>query len=141
MNATIATALLSGPQGSYPPHQPGHQWRFANCDRMPVSYTSGQPSKPRRYPTCWWASSQWNHTVSSTLWQRAWTSSPHSPHPSTSAYARHLKSRHPFVFAAQYLISLSDNNINICAAQWADHQLECGVDEQPYKTPHSHPWH
>jgi len=39
---------------------------------------------------------------------------------SSSASARRLKSRHPFVPAAQ-LISLSDTN-NICAAQWADHQ-------------------
>jgi len=39
----------------------------------------------------------------------------------SSANARRLKSRHPFVPAAQYLISLSDNN-NIRAAQWADYQ-------------------
>jgi len=41
-------------------------------------------------------------------------------HPS-SAVARRLKSRHPFVPAEQQLISFSDNN-NIRAAQWADHQ-------------------
>jgi len=39
----------------------------------------------------------------------------------SSANARRLKSRHPFVRAAQHLISLSDKN-NIRAAQWADHQ-------------------
>ena len=39
---------------------------------------------------------------------------------SSSTVARHLKSRHPFVSAAQQLISFSDNNIR--AAQWADHQ-------------------
>jgi len=39
----------------------------------------------------------------------------------SSANARCLKSRHPFVSAAQQLISLSDNN-NIRAAQWADDQ-------------------
>jgi len=39
----------------------------------------------------------------------------------SSANARHLNSRHPFVPAAQQLISSSDNN-NICAAQWADQQ-------------------
>jgi len=39
----------------------------------------------------------------------------------SSANARRLKSRHPFVPAAQQLISSSDNH-NICAAQWADHQ-------------------
>jgi len=37
----------------------------------------------------------------------------------SSAVARRLKSRHPFVPAEQQLISLSDNN-NIRAAQWAD---------------------
>jgi len=36
------------PQCSYPPHQPR---RLANCDWMPASYTSGQPSNPRRHPT------------------------------------------------------------------------------------------
>ena len=41
-------------------------------------------------------------------------------HPS-SAVARRLKSRHPFVPAAQQLVSFSDNN-NIRVAQWADHQ-------------------
>ena len=38
-----------------------------------------------------------------------------------SANARRLKSRHPFVPAAQQLISSSDNN-NIRAALWVDHQ-------------------
>ena len=37
-----------------------------------------------------------------------------------SANARHLKSRHPFVPAAQHPISLSDNNIH--AGEWADYQ-------------------
>jgi len=39
----------------------------------------------------------------------------------SSANARRLKSRHSFVPAAQYLITLSDNS-NIRAAQWADYQ-------------------
>jgi len=39
----------------------------------------------------------------------------------SSANARRLKSRHPFVPAAQHLISSSDDN-NIRAAQWADYQ-------------------
>ena len=39
----------------------------------------------------------------------------------SSANARRLKSRHPFVPAAQHLISLSDNN-NIRGAQLADYQ-------------------
>jgi len=46
----------------------------------------------------------------------------HSAHTRpSSANARRLQSRHPFVPAAQHLISSSDNN-NIRAAQWADYQ-------------------
>ena len=44
------------------------------------SYTSGQPSNPRRHPTCS-ASSQWSHTVSSTPCHGAWTFAPLSAHP------------------------------------------------------------
>ena len=44
------------------PHWPHHQQRLANCDWMPASYTSGQPSNPCRHRTCW-ASSQWSHTI------------------------------------------------------------------------------
>jgi len=47
----------------------------------------------------------------------------------SSAVARRLKSRHPFVPAAQ-LISLSDNN-NIRAAQWADHQWDAEWADNP----------
>ena len=39
----------------------------------------------------------------------------------SSADARRLKSRRPFVPATQHLISSSDNNTR--AAQWADQQL------------------
>jgi len=46
------------------------------------------------------------------------------------AAARRLKSRHPFVPAAQQLISLSDNN-NIRAAQWADHQWNAEWADNP----------
>jgi len=40
------------PQCSHPPHRLCHQRRLANCDWMPASYTSGQPSNPRRHPIC-----------------------------------------------------------------------------------------
>jgi len=69
------------PQSSYPPHWPHHQQLLANCDWIPASYTSGQPSNPRRHPTCW-ASLQRSHTVSSTPCHGAWTSAPLSAHPS-----------------------------------------------------------
>jgi len=41
--------------------------------------------------------------------------------PGANAPRRKSRHRHPFVPAAQQLISLSDNN-NMRAAQWADHQ-------------------
>jgi len=44
--------------------------------------------------------------------------------------ARRLKSRHPFVPAAQQLIGSSDNN-NIRAAQWADHQWNAEWADNP----------
>ena len=53
------------PQWSHPLHWPRHQRRLANCDWMPASHTSEQPSHPHRHPTCW-ASSQRSHAVSST---------------------------------------------------------------------------
>ena len=48
----------------------------------------------------------------------------------SGAVARCLKSRHPFVPAAQQLISLSDNN-DIRAAQWADHQWNAEWADNP----------
>ena len=48
----------------------------------------------------------------------------------SSAAAQCLKSRHPFVTAAQQLISFSDNN-NIRAAQWADHQWNAEWADNP----------
>ena len=48
----------------------------------------------------------------------------------TSAVARRLKSRHPFVPVVQHLISSSDNN-NIRAAQWADHQWNAEWTDNP----------
>jgi len=46
------------------------------------------------------------------------------------AAARRLKSRHPFVPAAQQLTSFSDNN-NIRAAQWAGHQWNAEWADNP----------
>jgi len=49
----------------------------------------------------------------------------------SSADARRLKSRHPFVPAAQAKqLSFSDNN-NICAAWWADHQWNAEWADNP----------
>jgi len=49
---------------------------------------------------------------------------------SSSANARRLKSRHPFVPAAQQLICLYDNN-TIRTEKWADHQCNANCDGQP----------
>ena len=49
---------------------------------------------------------------------------------SSSANARCLKSRHPFVPAIQQLISSSDNT-NIDAAQWAHHQWNAEWSNNP----------
>ena len=118
------------PQCSYQPHRPRHQRRHANYDWMPASYTSGQPSNPRRHSTGR-ASSQWSHTVSSTPCHGAG----HLLHSAltrpSSANARRLKSRQPCVPAAQHLISSSDNNIR--AAQWADHQWTAEWTDSPTK--------
>ena len=48
----------------------------------------------------------------------------------TSAVARRLKSRHPFLPATQQLISFSDDH-NICAAQWEDHQRNAEGADNP----------
>jgi len=57
----------------------------------------------------------------------------HSAHTRpSSADAWRLKSRHPFVPAAQYLISSSDNN-NIGSAQWADHQWNAEWADNPIR--------
>jgi len=47
-----------------------------------------------------------------------------------SANSRRLKSRHPFVLAAQQLISLSDY-INTRAMQWEDHQWNAEWTDNP----------
>ena len=46
-----------------------------------------------------------------------------------SAIVRHLKSRHPFVPAAQQLVRFSDNNI--CVAQWVDRQWNAEWADNP----------
>jgi len=48
----------------------------------------------------------------------------------SGANTRRPKSSHPFVPAAQHLISFSDNN-NICAVQWADHQWNVEWADNP----------
>ena len=77
-----------------------------------------------------WVSSQRSHT---SLRRRAMKPG-HLLHSAltrpSGAAARCLKSRHPFVTAAQQLISTSDNN-NIRAAQWTDHQWNAEWVDNP----------
>jgi len=50
----------------------------------------------------------------------------------SSAAAQRLKSRHPFVTAAQQLNSFSDSN-NMRAAQWADYQWNVEWADNPIR--------
>jgi len=133
----LSRTAMSVPQCSYPPHGPRHQWRFANCDWMPAAYTSGQPSHPRRHPTCW-ISSQWSHTVSSTPCHGACTSAPLSAHPSIECkrMAPHIETlictrrttAHQFVWKQQHTRGAVGRS-----------PMECGVGGQPHKIPRFHP--
>ena len=100
------------PQCSHPPYWPGYQRRLANCDWMPASYTSIQPSYPRRHPT-FWASELHRSGATLPLARRAMEPG-HLVHSSlispSSAKALRLEWRHTFVPAAQQLISWPDNN-------------------------------
>ena len=133
----LRTCLV--PQCSYSPHRPRHQRRLANCDWMPASNTSGQPSNPCRHPTCW-SSSHCNHDASGTPWHGAWKSVPLSAHPSfeckrmapkieTPIFTRPKTSRH-FIWQQQLT----------CGALGGS-PMECGVGGQPHKTPHFHSRH
>ena len=123
------------PQCSHPPHSPCHQRCLANCVWMSVSYTSGQPSHPRRRPTCW-SSSQRSHPVTSTPCNGAWTSVLLSANLFTGWDAWHIKSNHPFVLGAQRVMSSSDDNRK--AGLW---NVDCGVFGENCETPYFHPRH
>ena len=108
-----------------------HQRRLANCDWMPASCTSGQPSNPRRHPTCW-ALSHWSHTISRTSCHGAWTPAPLSAHPSiesacsapqneTSICTRRTTS-HQFIWQQQHM----------CCALGGS-PMECGMGGKPTK--------
>jgi len=128
-------------QCSYPPHQPHHQRHLANCDWMPASFTSGQPSNPRRHPTCW-ASSQRSHTISRTSCHGAWTPAPLRAHPSIRCsctapqieppICSHRKTTHQFFWQQQYTCSAVGRS-----------SMERVVSGQPHKTLHfnSRYWH
>jgi len=128
LNCRALRACLM-PQCSYPPHRPRHQQRLANCDWMPASYTSGKPSNSRRHQPAEL------HCSGATLYLARRAMEPgHLLYSAltrpSSAVARRLKSRHPFVSSAQNLISSSDNNI-IGAARWTDRQWTAECTHNP----------
>ena len=116
-----------------------HQRRFVNRGWMPASYTSGQPTHPRRHPTCW-ASSQRSPTVSRTPCHGAWTSAPLSAHLCTEW---------------EYTASQIETPICTCCTTthqfiWRQQQkygdlggspMKCGVVGQHYETRSCHPRH
>jgi len=134
-NRRVLLACLV-PQWSYLPHRPRHQRRFTivtGClrptpaDNLPI-LTGIQPAgfrhsgatlSPAR------RAMESGHLLHSVL-----------THPS-SANARHLKSRHPFVPVAEHLISSSDNNMH--AAHWVDHQWNTELADNPQHSAFSSP--
>jgi len=130
-NRRVLRACLV-PQCSYPPHQPRHQRRLANCDWMPAPYISGQPSNPLRHPTGW-ASSQWRHTVSRTPCHGAWPSAPLSAHPSIECKRTALQIETPI--CTRYPIPTTSHQFiwqqHMCGAVGGS-PMECGVGGQPH---------
>jgi len=105
---------------------------------MPASYTSGQPSHPRRHPT-FLASSQWSHTVSSTSCHGGWTFAPLSAHLSTECRRTALKWRHPFYPPH------NNSSVHLTAKTYVRHtgRITDGMrnGRTTHKTPRFHPRH
>jgi len=120
------------PQCLHPPHWLHHQRCLANCDWMPASYISRQPSNPCRNPI-YRASS--HHIVSSTPCHGTWASAPLSAHPSIECRCTapqiktpnctHHTRTHQFIWQ------------HTCGALGGS-PMEHRVGKQPYKTPHFH---
>ena len=97
------------------------------------------PRHSWRHPICW-ASLQWSHTFSSTPCYGAWTPAPLSTHLSTeckctapqieTAICTSRTTTYQFIWQQQHT----------CGAL-GRLPTEGGVDGQPHKTPHFHPWH
>ena len=97
---------------------------------MLASYTSGQPSKPRRHPTCW-ASSQWSHTVSSTPWHGAWTSAPLSAHLSIECKRTAPQIETPICTRRTTTHQLMWQQQHTCSALWTDYQWNARWGDNP----------
>jgi len=126
------------PQCSYPPHWPGHQRRLANCDWMPASYTSGQPSYSWKHPTCW-ASSQRSYIFSSTPCHGTWTPAPVSARLSTGCECTTSRIETP-IWARPTTTHQFIWQQHTCGAMGAS-PMEGEVVGQPYETPYFHPRH
>ena len=134
LNRRVLRACLV-PQCSYPPFRPRHQQRLANCDWMPASFTSGQPS--------YWASSQWSHIDPSTSCHGAWTSAPLSAHPFIECKRTAPQVETPICTRRTTSNQFIRQQQHTCGAV-GGLPMECALDGQPYKTPrfqtrHRHP--
>ena len=118
-NRVLRSCLV--PQCSHPPHWACHQRNLANCGWIRASCTSSQPSYARRHPTCW-ASSQRNHTASSTPCHGAWTPAPLSAHLSTEWECTASQSCTPICTRRTTTHQFNWHNNNRSAALWADHR-------------------
>ena len=120
------------PQYSYLPHWPHRQWHLANCDWVPGSYISRQPSNPRRHPT-YWTLSQWSHTVSSMPCHAAWTPVHRVQTHGTSNRDNHLYLPHNILsvqLTTTTYVWRSGQITNRIWSGWTTHN-----------TPHFHTWH
>jgi len=122
-----------------PAYWPRHQWRLANCDWMPVSHTSGQPSNPRRHPTSK-ASSQRSQAVFSTPCHGAQTPAQFSAHLSTGCECTASLIETPICTRRTTTHQFFWQQQHTCVTLGVS-PMECGVSGQSHKTPHFHPRH
>ena len=101
---------------------------------MPASYTSGQPSNPRRYPTCW-ASSQRSHIISRTPCHGAWTPAPLSADPSIGCSCTAPQIETPICTRRTKTHQFFWQQQHTCGAVGGS-SMERGMGGQPHKTPH-----
>ena len=95
---------------------------------MPASYTSGQPSNPRRHPTCW-ASLQWSPTVSRTPWHGAWRPAPLSARPSVECGCTVPQIETPICTSRTITHHFSWQQ-HTCS-ELSGSPMECGVGDNP----------
>jgi len=108
-------------------HETFHVEDATRTQQMLASYTSGQPSNPRRHPTCW-ASSQWSHTTSRTPCHGTWTCSTQSS-PVHRVLLHGASNRDTHLYSPH---SNSSASLTTTAyVQWADHQWNAEWADNP----------